>query len=74
MKQGSLAQMLSSIETREKKQSKGVLNKGLANERRIQALVEEIFEMMVTKGFISPVFTGSRGQIEKLQLIRKFLR
>ena len=66
--------MLSSIETREKRQSKGVLNKGLANERRVEALVEEIFGAMVSKGFISPAFAGSRGQIEKLQLIRKFLR
>lgn len=65
--------MLSTIETNEQLQSKGVLNKGLANERRIQALVEEIFDMMVTKGFISPVFGGSRSQIDKLQLIRKFM-
>lgn len=41
-------------------------------EKQHKALIDQIFDLMVTKGFINSGFDTSLDMIEKLQLIRKF--
>ena len=54
--------------------SKPIFSINKTNDKRMKALIDEIFQLMVDKGIIDPFFASKANDIDRLQLMLKFCK